>query len=233
MDPSEDELNGANNAEWTDENTRIVCELFAFEVRDGKRPSTHLNKDLPGCLKFKLRGLQNEHLLQEIFEDPRNTGNDHWNPARGDLPESSSQPPPTINVNDIEEVNGVDNDDSGDEDFTPPAKRAKRARGKEVKKPKTSGGNWFYEQMTRFVDNQEKTAATVESFVRREDTSGCAIKDVMALVKECGVIFGTNEHFIATEIFTKKSEREMFMTLDNAEERLAWLKMKHEAKLEK
>uniref|UniRef100_J3N1F2 Uncharacterized protein n=1 Tax=Oryza brachyantha TaxID=4533 RepID=J3N1F2_ORYBR len=136
MADPEDELNGANNVEWTYENGRV-----------------RLPPDLPGCLKFKLRGLQNKYLLQEIFEDIRNIGNDHWNPARGDLPEK--------------EVNGVGDDDSGDEDFTPPAKRAKRARGKEVEKPKSSGGNWFYEQMTRFVDNQEKTSTTIESFVKR------------------------------------------------------------------
>jgi hypothetical protein len=29
----------------------------------------------------------------------------------------------------------------------------------------------------------------------------------MALVKDCGAVPGTNEHFIATTIFTKKVER--------------------------
>jgi hypothetical protein len=39
-----EENQGANNAEWTDENTRIVCELFAEQVRIGNRSNTHLNK---------------------------------------------------------------------------------------------------------------------------------------------------------------------------------------------
>jgi hypothetical protein len=50
----------------------------------------------------------------------------------------------------------------------------------------------------------------------------------MALVKDCGAIPGTNEHFIATIIFTKKVEREMFMTLENREERFEWLSKKYE-----
>jgi hypothetical protein len=38
----------------------------------------------------------------------------------------------------------------------------------------------------------------------------------------------TNEHFIATCLFTKKADREMFMTLDTPRERFEWLKRKHE-----
>ena len=62
---------------------------------------------------------------------------------------------------------------------------------------------------------------------RRDDTSGCSIKDVMDLVKACGVVPGTNEFFIASQVFLKKAEREMFMTLDKPEERFQWLTMKH------
>ena len=32
------------NADWSDENTRIVCELFAEEVKAKNRSGTHLNK---------------------------------------------------------------------------------------------------------------------------------------------------------------------------------------------
>jgi hypothetical protein len=46
-------------------------------------------------------------------------------------------------------------------------------------------------------------------------------------VKECGVVPSTNEHFIASIVFTKISEREMFMTLDTPE-RFDWLTKKHE-----
>jgi len=35
---------GNREADWCDENTRIVCELFADEVEKGNRDTTHLSK---------------------------------------------------------------------------------------------------------------------------------------------------------------------------------------------
>ncbi|CAD6254033.1 unnamed protein product [Miscanthus lutarioriparius] len=35
---------GPSEADWSDENTRIVCEIFADEVQKGNRANTHLNK---------------------------------------------------------------------------------------------------------------------------------------------------------------------------------------------
>jgi hypothetical protein len=49
----------------------------------------------------------------------------------------------------------------------------------------------------------------------------------MALVRDCGAFPTTNEHFIASLVFIKRSEKEMFMTLDT-DERFDWLKRKHE-----
>jgi hypothetical protein len=46
----------------------------------------------------------------------------------------------------------------------------------------------------------------------------------MKLVKECGAISGTNEHFVASLVLVKRAEREMFMTLETPEERFAWLR---------
>jgi hypothetical protein len=33
-----------NQADWSDENTKVVCEIFAEEVENGNRSNTHLNK---------------------------------------------------------------------------------------------------------------------------------------------------------------------------------------------
>ncbi|KAE8801219.1 hypothetical protein D1007_23111 [Hordeum vulgare] len=38
--------------------------------------------------RFQKAGLQNEDLLAKIFEDLRNTGEDHWSPANGSMPQS-------------------------------------------------------------------------------------------------------------------------------------------------
>lgn len=50
----------------------------------------------------------------------------------------------------------------------------------------------------------------------------------MALVEECGFAPRTNEHFIANVLFTKRAKREMLMTLRTHEDRLDWLRRKHE-----
>lgn len=84
------------------------------------------------------------------------------------------------------------------------------------------------DQLSKLVTMSERSTASCESLARRDDNSGCSIKDVMALVKESGAVPGTKEHFIASQVFTKRSEREMFMTLETPEERFAWLTMKHQ-----
>ena len=163
-----------------------------------------------------------------MFEDIRNTGDDHWC-ASSVLPPSQASPPQSpIPVHDEDEAF---NEDSEPEEVTPTSGRGKRGKGADNdkgKKPKTTAGHWFHEQMGKIVEMNKRTTAFCESIARREDKSSCSIKDVMALVKECGVVPSTNEHFIASIIFTKRSEREMFMTLDTHEKRFDWLTRKHE-----
>jgi hypothetical protein len=49
----------------------------------------------------------------------------------------------------------------------------------------------------------------------------------MTLVKSCGAVPSTNEHFAATLLFTNRPEREMFMTMETPEGRFDWLKRKY------
>jgi hypothetical protein len=83
------------------------------------------------------------------------------------------------------------------------------------------------DQLSKLVTMIERSTASCESLARKEDNFGCSIKEVMALVKESGVVPRTVQHFIASQVFTKRSEREMFITLETPEERFAWLTMKH------
>ncbi|XP_062217252.1 L10-interacting MYB domain-containing protein-like [Phragmites australis] len=286
-----------DSADWCDENLKIVCELFAEQVRAKNRSGSHLNRQgynnviaqfkertgltytklqfknkwdkmkkdysnwkqlgretgagwdpvkkmytapdwwwkktnnqFKGISKFKDRALQNEDELSVMFEDLRNTGDDHWAPTSGDLPQGTEGQPGDDNNKDVDMD---DDDDSDGEDGTPSSSKAKRRRvvdKKKVKKAKTSGGQWMQEHMAKIVELNERTTASCESVVlaRTQDTPGYSIKDIMELVKACGAIAGTKEHFIATQIFTKKAEREMFLTLDTPEERFNWLSMKHE-----
>jgi len=178
-----------------------------------------------GISKFKDKGLQNEELLAEMFEDLRNTGEDHWGPSSGQLPQS----PVHESLREGDGTNDID-DDSEPEEIAPSSGKGKRPQVSlkdKGKKPKTSGGQWMQDQMSYIVQMNEKTVASFESVARRDDTSGCSIKDVMDLVKACGAMPGSNEFFIGSQIFLKKAEREMFMTLDTPEEQFQWLTMKH------
>jgi hypothetical protein len=183
-------------------------------------------QDIKGCTRFKLKGLQNEEQLSIMFEDLRNTGNDHLSASSGITP-SSATPIPIDDEDELEH-----DDDSNPKEVTtmslPSSKRGRGARNKKEKKAKTSTGHWLQEEMGKLVKMNERTTASCESIARREDTPGCSIKDVMTLVKSCGATPCTNEHYAATLLFTNMSEREMFMTMDTAEERFDWLKRKYE-----
>ena len=60
--------------------------------------------DLPGCGKFKKHGLRNEEGLRILFEDISVDGTDHWNPASGLPPPSSSALKTALNVDEITDL---------------------------------------------------------------------------------------------------------------------------------
>jgi hypothetical protein len=133
---------------------------------------------------------------------------------------------------DLDAEDDPDNSNSELEELIPTTEQNKRAERVNVnnkgKKHKTPVGHWFQEQMTLLMQQSERTTTSVESIAKREDKSDCSIQDVMKLVKECGAISDTNEHFVASLVLVKRAEREMFMTLETTEERFAWLRRKHE-----
>ena len=57
-----------------------------------------------------------------------------------------------------------------------------------------------------------------------------SIDQVMELVIACGANFRSNEHYIASELFVKKEQQEMFMTLPTDEIRFNWLRRKYNDK---
>jgi hypothetical protein len=60
------------------------------------------------------------------------------------------------------------------------------------------------DQLSKLVTMTERNTTSCESLARKEDNSGCSIKEVMALVKESGAVPGTVQHFIASQVFTKR-----------------------------
>jgi len=53
---------------------------------------------------------------------------------------------------------------------------------------------------------------------------------MMDQVLMCGADYDTDEHYIATELFVKKDQRDMFMTLPTKVIRFNWLRRKYQAK---
>ncbi|CAN6244751.1 unnamed protein product [Urochloa humidicola] len=216
------ELNKETGLGWDETSKNIVMTDAWWKLTSQK---------IKGCTRFKHRGLQNEDELEIMFEDLRNTGDDHWCASSGVAPSQPTPPQSPNRVDDEDEAMNLEDQDSEDE-VTPPIARGKRGRGADnskAKRPKTSAGHWFHEQMGKLVEMNERTTTSCESIARRgEGQSGSTIQDVMALVKECGVVPGTNEHFIASLLFTKQPEREMFLTMDTPQERFDWLTRKHE-----
>uniref|UniRef100_A0A0A8ZFI4 Uncharacterized protein n=1 Tax=Arundo donax TaxID=35708 RepID=A0A0A8ZFI4_ARUDO len=54
-----------------------------------------------------------------------------------------------------------------------------------------------------------------------------SIQEVMDLVVECGAWEGSDEHYIATELFVQADHRDMFKTFKTNEGRFNWLKRKY------
>jgi hypothetical protein len=121
----------------------------------------------------------NEDKLSKMFEDLRNTSDEHWSASSGVAPSPSNLSHETspINIDDEEEEGNIGGD-SEPEDVTPTSGKGKRRRGSSKakgKKPKTSIGHWFQELMSKIVEMNERTTISCESIARREDKSGSSI----------------------------------------------------------
>lgn len=129
--------------------------------------------------------------------------------------------------------NAEDNDDThGEPMFHYPLNRKKRpghvSATKKSKKSKAETALVMQTHLSRIAELAQKAQDTFEKFSSQADSpSWPSIQDVMALVRECGARSGSNEHFIATELFISREQREMFLTMETAEERFQWLRRKY------
>ena len=165
--------------------------------------------------------LQNEDEMKVMFGSIINEEIDHWNPM-------SSNPitPPGVDApHPIDLENGEENGEQNGEEIlevspTPgkPKRKAQIILEKPNKKAKTSTGLVIQEHIS-------KISESAQAFVCSR-LAGISIDEVMSHVIACGADLGTDEHFVATELFVKKEQREMFMTMPTKEARLNWLKRK-------
>jgi rubrerythrin len=132
-----------------------------------------------------------------MFGDISNDENNHWNPFFD-----------WAYKEDEEEVQEVSPSVAN-------MKRKARAVLEIPKKPKSSTALAIQEQIAMIVESASTFALKKEG--------GVTIKEVMDHVLECGADYGTNEHSVATQLFVKKDQREMFLTLPTNKIRFDWL----------
>ncbi|PUZ58335.1 hypothetical protein GQ55_5G501200 [Panicum hallii var. hallii] len=174
--------------------------------------------DVPGSEKFKKKALQNEDFLREMFGDISNDETDHWNPISDNpvIPESQK---------DTENIDGAGEEEEEDtllHDWS--YREEEDEEVQEVpKNQKSSIALLIQEQITKIAD-------LAESFTSKKQAEVVSIKEVMDVVLDCGAQYGSNEHDIATQLFVKKEQREIFLTLPTREIRLNWLTRRYNDK---
>ena len=159
-----------------------------------------------------------------MFEDITSDGTDHWNPGSGVAPPSTDVLSDALNLDDIHDVDLEDME----EQPTPSSSGVKRL-GRFIydKKGKPKTAQVMQEQITKIGDIAERSQSSFESFIRKDDAT--SVSSVMNEVIACGAIEGTDEHFIATELFIKRDQREMFLHM-SIEFRKGWLRRKYNVK---
>lgn len=195
--------------------TNMCCSLGYFQ-------------DIPGCGKFRKQPLQNEDELMTCFQGIVNIGVDHWSPCGGNAT-------PTVDSATQESAQGEEGaaecateglaQGEEVEEVTPSpgsAKRAARPVQDTGKKAKTANAVLIQEAVTSMASSANEYASKKEGKF--------TIDQVMEAVIACGADYETNEHYMATELFVKKEQREMFMTLPTDDIRFKWLSRKYNDK---
>lgn len=192
-------------------------------------------QEIPGVGKFMKKALQNEDLLSDMFRDITNEDTDHWNPMSENpiIPNSQEEP---FDVDNENKGGGgdfqselVDARDADEEDVqevaAPSASTGKRPRvGADLKKKaKSTTAIVIQDAITKMSD-------TTTAFLAKKKEEGVSVQEVMNLVIDCGAEFGSDEHYIATQLFEKKDARQMFMTFPTREIRFNWLRKRYNDK---
>ena len=93
------------------------------------------------------------------------------------------------------------------------------------KKPKPA--QVMCEQVTRIGDIAEASHSSFQSFLKQDEVN--CVTSVMDEVIACGAAPNTDEFFMATELFVKMEQREMFLYMP-LESRKGWLHGKYDLK---
>jgi hypothetical protein len=206
----------------------LLYELIAVIIYPNIWCSLAYFQDIPGCGKFRKHPLQNEDELTICFQGIVNFGSDHWTPC-GNNSTMAATPSVTQDeqgaalVEDIDALGATQDDETYEVTPSPGSgKRAARPVQGSGKKAKTTNAVLIQEACT-------STASSANAYAAKKDGK-FTIDEVMKAVRDCGAEYGTDEHYIATELFVKKEQREMFMTFPTDEIKFNWLTRKYNDK---
>jgi hypothetical protein len=108
-----------------------------------------------------------------------------------------------------------------EEQVTPSSSTGKnlKRKGKSLKKSSfKKGKNPMVRVMSRMVDDVV-SVNSVTSKALNGDFTRESIREVMTLVKDAGAEEGSNEHYIATQLFKNVANHEIFLTFETSEGR--------------
>ncbi|KAF7108325.1 LOW QUALITY PROTEIN: hypothetical protein CFC21_108820 [Triticum aestivum] len=146
-----------------------------------------------------------------MFEDITSDGSNHWNPSTGIPPSSSAAIPDTIDIEAITDVDLLEDPQVPPSPASPFVPSTKKRLGKTIddkhKKPRTA--QVMQDEITQIKIIAKESQETVQSFIKNDDATSVAstMNEVLAL----GILEGSDEHYIATELFIKREQREMFL----------------------
>jgi hypothetical protein len=103
------------------------------------------------------------------------------------------------------------------------ANMLKRSASVNNDSPKKYRKNPMVKIIKDIIENMQSFSAVTNKVLQGEMRSE-SIKEVMRLTVESGAIEGSDEHFMATKLFVKAENRDVFLTLTTKEGRLNWLK---------
>lgn len=170
---------------------------------------------MPGCGKFRFAPLENVDLLNIMFEDM--------------LDSSSTAPEANLGVNTTtgSEQGSGDANDIGitDKDVNEQSEEATlhKSSNKEPNSTKPKR-NCVHAAFNHLVDFDEHVSPSNSATSMTIDRVGGNVSEIMELVVDAGAEEGSDEHFIATQLFIRPEYREMFLTLKTPQGRLGWLK---------
>lgn len=156
--------------------------------------------------------------MEVMFANAHVTGNTSAIPG-----ETSRDVPSIVDVDALEEGDEAANADVETNEEADKKQKGpmKRRAGSINPSPKKNRKNPIARDFKRMVDIMAKGHAS----------SGPSIAEVMDIAVQAGMVEGSDEHFIATRLFTKQENREVFVTMKTDEGKINWLKRMYDLKM--